>query len=80
MSRGEGVFALMERSTDLLDAIAELHSQYPDWRFGQLISNIAGWADQDIWDVEDEQLLEVAQKHLQTLAMNKPRSKAPGSG
>jgi hypothetical protein len=39
--------------------------RYPEWRFGQLVANVAGWADQEIWDVEDERLLEAALLHLQ---------------
>ena len=53
--------------TELLAAIAELCRQYPDWRLGQVIANASGWADQDIWDVEDEQLLAAARSHLQQL-------------
>ncbi len=53
--------------TDLLAAIAELRQRYPSWRLGQLIVNVAGWADQEIWDVEDEQLLEAARLHLEQL-------------
>jgi hypothetical protein len=53
---------------DLLTSIAELCRRYPDWRFGQLVANVTGWADQEIWDVEDEQLLATAQLHLQPLA------------
>ena len=45
---------------ELLATIAELSQRYPDWRLGQLVANVAGWADQEIWDVEDEQLLEAA--------------------
>ena len=51
----------------LLAAIAQLCERYPHWRFGQLIANVAGWADQEIWDVEDEQLLEAARLHLEQL-------------
>jgi len=47
-----------------MDAIAKLSHRYPDWRLGQLIANVAGWVDQEIWDVEDEQLLAAAQLHL----------------
>jgi hypothetical protein len=54
-----------ERRADLLEAVAELCRRYPHWRLGQLIANVAGWADQDIWDIEDEQLLAAAQLHLQ---------------
>jgi hypothetical protein len=50
---------------ELLAAIAELCQRYPHWRFGQLVANVAGWADQEIWDVEDEQLLAAARLHLQ---------------
>jgi hypothetical protein len=46
-----------ETRAPLLAAVAELCQRYPDWRLGQLVANIAGWADQEIWDVEDEQLL-----------------------
>jgi hypothetical protein len=50
---------------ELLEAIAELGKRYPDWRLGQLIANVSGWADQDIWDAEDEQLFHAARRHLQ---------------
>jgi hypothetical protein len=52
---------------EVLAAIAALCQRYPHWRLGQLIANVAGWADQEIWDVEDEQLLEAARLHLQQL-------------
>lgn len=52
---------------DLLVAIAQLCERYPNWRFGQVVANVAGWADQEIWDVEDEQLLEAARQHLEQL-------------
>jgi len=53
---------------DLLAVLGALCERYPNWRFGQLIANVAGWADQEIWDVEDEQLLEAARQHLGQLA------------
>jgi hypothetical protein len=53
---------------DLLAVIAELCRRYPPWRLGKLVANVAGWADQEIWDVEDEQLLEAARLHLEQLA------------
>jgi hypothetical protein len=52
---------------DLFAILAELSSRYPDWRMGQLIANVAGWADQDVWDVEDDQLLQAARLHLEQL-------------
>ncbi len=54
-------------SSDLLCAIAELWQRYPNWRFGQLVANVSDWADQEIWDVEDERLLVAARLHLQQL-------------
>jgi hypothetical protein len=38
----------------LFETLAELCHRYPDWRFGQLVSNLSGWADVDLWEVEDE--------------------------
>jgi hypothetical protein len=54
--------------TDLFAALAELSRRYPDWRIGQLVANVAGWADEDIWDVDDERLLAAATAHLQQQA------------
>lgn len=53
---------------ELLNAIAKLCEKYPHWRMGQLISDLAGWADVNLWDVEDEQLLAAAKAHLEQLA------------
>jgi hypothetical protein len=39
-----------------------------------LIANVAGWADQEIWDVEDEQLLQAAQVHLERLTPSQATS------
>jgi len=64
---------------ELLAAIAELCQQYPDWRLGQLIASVAGWADQGVWDVEDEQLLEAALLHLQQ-SVPSPRSRKLARG
>ena len=57
-----------QERTELLEKIAELCEMYPHWRLGQLVANVAGWADQDIWDVEDQQMLDAAQSHLSQLA------------
>jgi hypothetical protein len=59
-----------QERADLLTAIEKLSERYPHWRFGQLVANIAGWADQEIWDAEDQQLLAAARLHLTQL---KPR-------
>jgi len=49
---------------ELLEALAALGREYPNWRLGQLVANIAGWADHEVWDVEDEQLLGAARRHV----------------
>jgi hypothetical protein len=54
-----------ESRAELLSAIAELWERSPDWRFGQLVSNVTDWSDQDIWDAEDERVLDAARLHLQ---------------
>lgn len=56
-----------QERAELLVVIGELSRQYPEWRLGQLIANVAGWADRDIWDAEDSQLLEAARIHLAQL-------------
>jgi hypothetical protein len=61
-----------EPRADLLASIAELSRRYPNWRLGQLVANVAGWADREIWDVEDEQLLATAQAHLQHVQASAP--------
>jgi hypothetical protein len=65
-----------ELNTDLLATITELRQRYPHWRLGQLIANVAGWADQDIWDVDDGRLLEAARLHLEQLP---PRNQQPAA-
>jgi hypothetical protein len=50
--------------TELFAALADLAGRYPHWRVGQLIANVAGWADADVWDAEDAQLLAAVRAHL----------------
>ncbi len=47
-------------------ALLKLSRRYPHWRIGQLVANVAGWADAEIWDVVDEQLLRAAQLQLKS--------------
>ena len=61
----------MNVSTDeeLIGALSELRTLFPDWRMGQLIANLvtaAGGTDAGaIWDVEDEQLLAAARRLIE---------------
>ena len=45
----------------VLAALDELSDSYPDWRFGQMIANLAliarGPENESVWDMEDEELL-----------------------
>jgi hypothetical protein len=54
---------------ELLGALSELRALFPDWRFGQLIANLALAAGRDgdgaMWDVEDEQLLAAARRLIE---------------
>jgi hypothetical protein len=53
---------------ELLRVLAELSEVCPEVRLGQLIANLSYLArelsNESIWDVEDEELLEAARKHL----------------
>jgi hypothetical protein len=53
---------------ELFMALAELGRRYPHWRVGQLVANVAGWADAEVWDAEDAQLLAAVRAHLGTVA------------
>lgn len=59
---------------ELMNALEDLSELYPEWRMGQMLTNIATWARgptaSAIWDVEDEELVDVIRKHI-----NNKRSK-----
>jgi hypothetical protein len=42
----------------LIQALEEIGQRFPNWRFGQLIDNVAAWSDFSTWDIEDQQSLE----------------------
>jgi hypothetical protein len=54
---------------ELLQILAELSDLVPEVRFGQLIVNLSylarGLSNESIWDMEDDELLTVARKHLE---------------
>jgi hypothetical protein len=64
---------------ELLEAISELRTLFPDWRLGQLIANLvtaAGGTDASaIWEVEDEKLLAAAHRLIER---NRDRSSSSG--
>jgi hypothetical protein len=55
---------------ELLEILNELSEQFPEVRFGQLISNLATLAKgpkvEAIWDADDKELLEAAKRQLET--------------
>lgn len=66
---------------DILQILSELSACCPEVRFGQLIANLSylakGPTNEAIWDVEDEELLAAARKHLgQRREGNRRRPKA----
>jgi hypothetical protein len=65
----------MNEHRELVETLAELR-HYPEWRVGQLVANVAGWADQNIWDIEDDQLLTAAEEHLHSLAQRRAEARA----
>jgi hypothetical protein len=53
---------------ELLKLIEELSAACPEYRFGQLVLNLAFLAREDgdrvAWDLEDAEFIEAARKHL----------------
>ncbi len=51
---------------DLIEALSKLRRLFPDWRMGQMVSNLvmaAGGTDASaIWDIEDDRLLAAARR------------------
>jgi hypothetical protein len=54
---------------ELVGTIAELRALFPEWRLGQMISNLVTAAGRTeagaIWDVEDEELLQAARRLIE---------------
>jgi hypothetical protein len=54
---------------EVLQVLAELSQLAPEVRFGQLIVNLSylarGLSTESIWDMEDDELLTAARKHLE---------------
>ena len=61
-----------DRITEVLANVEELWRQYPDWRLGQLLCNVAAWADptpESVWVVEDDEVVAQIEEHLQKLTV-----------
>ncbi len=58
---------------ELLKALTDLSRRYPHWRFGQLIANVAGWADAEVWDAADTDLLAAARAQIEAIKGREPQ-------
>jgi hypothetical protein len=72
-----------DRDVELLALLLRLKKQYPTWRFGQLVCNVASWVlkgerPELPWDVADEDLMRAADEHLKRAdhGANGPTAKA----
>jgi hypothetical protein len=54
---------------EVLLALKEVSEAFPEWRFGQMIANLAvvarGAVPEAVWDMEDEELLKAARWQLE---------------
>lgn len=56
-----------DRIPKVLRDVERLWRLHPDWRLGQLICNLAAWADPTeniVWDIEDDALVAEIRRHL----------------
>ena len=53
-----------QRISTVLKEIERLWQLHPDWRIGQLISNVAAWRGESVWDMEEAELVDEIQRHL----------------
>ena len=55
---------------ELFEVLKAMRACYPEWRFGQLVCNVATWArgaqTSSVWDVEDRELIQAAREHLRS--------------
>jgi uncharacterized protein YihD (DUF1040 family) len=58
----------MQTRESLMAALAEVWQLHPQWRFAQVVSNVAAWAGGEepgeLSDVTDDAMLQAAREHL----------------
>ena len=58
-----------DQRRELLEVLQELSDEFPDWRFGQMITNLATLARgpqvESIWDAEDAEFIDAARQLLE---------------
>lgn len=52
------------RIQEVLAVVERMWRLYPDWRLGQLLENVAAWAEQPMWDLEEDALVAEIERHL----------------
>lgn len=53
-----------ERIQEVLALVERMWRLYPDWRLGQLLENVATWAEQPLWELEEDALVAEIERHL----------------
>lgn len=56
-----------DRIPAVLSELERIWKRHPDWRLGQLVSNLADWAEESVWDIEEDTLIREIQTHLSNL-------------
>lgn len=55
----------IDRIEPLYKFLAKVHKEnFPDWRFGQFVSNFAGFINRDIFYLEDDMLEDKINKYI----------------
>lgn len=71
-------------SQDLLTRLAELRTLCPDMRFGQMLATLDILSEDmvgfNLWDIEDDQLVDVLERFRQDLARREQTIVAGGGG
>ena len=69
---------------ELIEAISELRTLFPDWRMGQLVANLvmaAGVTEPSaIWEIEDERLLNAARRLVESNRARRAMSQETSRG
>lgn len=60
-----------QRIAPVLEHIEKIWREHPDWRLGQLLSNLAMWADESVWDIEEDTLVREIEEHLRNRTAQK---------
>ncbi|MBW3539175.1 MAG: hypothetical protein KY476_02800 [Planctomycetes bacterium] len=54
-----------DRIQKVLERVGDMWRRHPDWRLGQLLCNVATWAEDDVWDIEEDVLTAEIDRHIE---------------